>query len=167
MLSTFPIPIAPADEGDCDMMGLCFQWRQESLLREGESLEMTVRAGPKFSGELGTTAGPRTQRQKGLGRGIIGHLASHKSPPDARCKRTAPGVQEMKKNARPGVSRWPWSVALMSGWMDGKEGRRSTRTAKLRSDAGLTRKKKSSKVKFSHLRNRAAQILSRIADARS
>lgn len=44
MLSTFPIPMAPADEGDCDMMGALSRLEnRQSLLREGESLEMTVR----------------------------------------------------------------------------------------------------------------------------
>ena len=120
MLSTFPIPIAPADEGDCDMMGLRFQWRQESLLREGESLEMTVRAGPIFSGELGTTAGPKSQkqpRQNGLAPGRIGHLASH-SPSLSAMQEDGAGCAGDEKECQAGRvamagARW------FDEWMDG------------------------------------------------
>ncbi len=79
---------------------------------------MTVRAGPKVSGELGPTRESKAGRPA---RGIIGHLARH-SPSSRAIQEDGAGRagDRKEKNARPGVSRWPVVGGLMSGWMKEK-----------------------------------------------
>lgn len=52
MFSTLPIPIAPAEDGDCDMMKLC-AGVTTSLVCQDESLKVTVSPGTDLSGEQG------------------------------------------------------------------------------------------------------------------
>lgn len=49
MLSTFPIPIAPVDDGDCDMMmQLCTGDGTQASCTQGESLQNDGQLGHKI-----------------------------------------------------------------------------------------------------------------------